>query len=876
MKTKFLLFAIILLLFGGLYTNPVYSQYSFVCTITNELQLGDSLSFDFYVGSTGQPLTCYDFQVGLTYRVSGCNGQSRLLSAQWSDFAPELTAAGMEYPPSNVTTAGVVKCAPRVSPGGPGTGVVIPQISGTNLGMKWAKLTLKNQSGVPFTTDTATGLHITWCFTTAQYPTKFKSAFDLNGRALVTDITLNGTYTYFGTDNIGVISNKPSISISPLSPNGGENWKVADIDTIKWTSNNIANVLIEYTTDNGISWLTVVASTPASSGRYLWTIPNTPSTQCKVRITSIADTTLKCTSSNPFTIALLPFIKLNSPNGGENWKVNEIDTIKWINNLVSNVKIEYTTDNGISWLNVIASTPASSGNYPWTIPNTPSTQCKVRITDIADTTINSTSSNAFTITLSYITILSPNGGENWIVGQTKLINWNSSYVTNVNIEYSINNGTNWIIIASNSASTGSFQWRIPNTPSALCKVRITNVADTTIKSTSLNIFAISLPPNPIFICTLTNEVQLGDSLSFDFYIGYTSQPLTMYAFQVGLTYQVSGCNGQSGLLSAKWTNFAPEVTAAGMQNVTPNVTTIGVVKSVGKTSPGGPGTGVAIPAYVDENNLGMLWGKLTLINNGGVDFTTDTATGLHVTWCFATSQYPTRMLSAFELDGTTPLVTDITSKGSYRYLRTTNIGVLPVELSSFTSSSHDQSVLLNWTTITENNSNRFEVQRTLVGPKNSASNWITIALVKASYSINSPKQYSFIDKNLQSGKYQYRLKMIDNDGAFEFSKIIESDISVPSKFELSQNYPNPFNPSTKINYTLPVDSKVTLEVYNITGEMIAQLLNEQQSAGYYSVDYNSSSVNKSIPSGIYFYRLIANGNANGTNFSSIKKMMLIK
>jgi hypothetical protein len=58
--------------------------------------------------------------------------------------------------------------------------------------------------------------------------------------------------------------------------------------------------------------------------------------------------------------------------------------------------------------------------------------------------------------------------------------------------------------------------------------------------------------------------------------------------------------------------------------------------------------------------------------------------------------------------------------------------------------------------------------------------------------------------------------------------------------------------------------------------MIAQLVNEQQSAGYFSVDFNSSSVNKSIPSGIYFYRLTANGKANGTNFSSIKKMILVK
>jgi hypothetical protein len=191
---------------------------------------------------------------------------------------------------------------------------------------------------------------------------------------------------------------------------------------------------------------------------------------------------------------------------------------------------------------------------------------------------------------------------------------------------------------------------------------------------------------------------------------------------------------------------------------------------------------------------------------------------------------------------------------------------LPVELSSFTSNVNGRDINLNWETKTEKNSNKFEIERL------ANTTWANIGSVKAFVLSNSPKQYSFNDKNLQTGKYQYRLKMIDNDGSFQYSNIVEAEIAVPGEFELNQNYPNPFNPSTKINYSLPSNSQVTLEVFNISGERIALLVNQNQSAGFYSVNF----VNKNISSGVYFYHLVAVDQATGNNFSSIKKMLLLK
>ncbi len=134
--------------------------------------------------------------------------------------------------------------------------------------------------------------------------------------------------------------------------------------------------------------------------------------------------------------------------------------------------------------------------------------------------------------------------------------------------------------------------------------------------------------------------------------------------------------------------------------------------------------------------------------------------------------------------------------------------------------------------------------------------------------MNTPTNYSFEDKNLQTGKYKYRLKQIDHNGNYEYFELNgEVEIGVPKKYDLSQNYPNPFNPVTKINFDLPVDSKVTMLIYDITGREVAKLLNgEFKKAGYHTTNFNASS----LSSGVYFYSLSTDA------FRMTKKMVVVK
>ena len=190
-------------------------------------------------------------------------------------------------------------------------------------------------------------------------------------------------------------------------------------------------------------------------------------------------------------------------------------------------------------------------------------------------------------------------------------------------------------------------------------------------------------------------------------------------------------------------------------------------------------------------------------------------------------------------------------------------GLNPVTLASFNFNVSSNNVNLKWITSTEINNKGFDVERKILN-----GNYEKIGYISGNGTTNNPITYSFADKNLNAGKFQYRLKQIDYNGNYEYHNLNNVvEIGVPGKFNLSQNYPNPFNPTTKIDFEVPKDSKIKLVIYDVTGKEVQTLVNDNRAAGYYTIDFNASN----LSSGIYFYQLLADNTP-----LAIKKMALIK
>ncbi len=141
--------------------------------------------------------------------------------------------------------------------------------------------------------------------------------------------------------------------------------------------------------------------------------------------------------------------------------------------------------------------------------------------------------------------------------------------------------------------------------------------------------------------------------------------------------------------------------------------------------------------------------------------------------------------------------------------------------------------------------------------------------------VNDNEAYVGETHHLKLGRFTYNETVIDSFGVleiFDWVEIENKSTTIPSSYKLEQNYPNPFNPETKISWQLAAGSFVTLKVYDVLGNEVATLVNEEQPAGTYQVSFNTllTTNNQQLTSGIYFYQLRAG------NFVQTKKMILLR
>jgi hypothetical protein len=239
-------------------------------------------------------------------------------------------------------------------------------------------------------------------------------------------------------------------------------------------------------------------------------------------------------------------------------------------------------------------------------------------------------------------------------------------------------------------------------------------------------------------------------------------------------------------------------------------------------------------------------------------FTDETTSGLAAAWDFETNPNDdVANANYWDIDPT-----GVYNSG-YPFLNFENgseVG-LPVELTTFTAEVVGYKVILTWETATEVSNYKFEIEKT-----SDERDWNKIGTIKGAGNSNSIKQYSFEDNINLTGILKYRLKQIDIDGQFQYSDEIEISVTAPKSYVLEQNSPNPFNPSTNISFTIPEAGLVKINIYNILGEIVYELVNENLDVGNYNYQFDANN----LPSGIYIYSISVN------EFRDVKKMNLLK
>lgn len=393
---------------------------------------------------------------------------------------------------------------------------------------------------------------------------------DLTNQALI-KIEDFGNPTLFDVSDSTFSIYNWSIAIS--QPNSSSTWSVGSTQIINWIVENINNINIDYTTNNGTSWNNIVTNQLASTGSYSWVIPDILTANAKLRITDSQNSSKAFTMASSFLIQA-PEVTLLSPNGGENLTAFTNYNITWANINVANVDLDYSTDNGLNWINIINGLNANPGTYSWNVPNL-NLKAIIRVKSSIKSSVNDVSNSSFTIIGFPIIVSTPNGGENWQAGSQKIITWSATNdVVDVNIDYSTSNGGAWTRIANSvSASSNSFNWTIPSNFTTQALIRVADsFGSSTFADVSNNVFTIS-------------NLQLSSGLTNLTVIAGATQNITWSSFSAGnLSIYYSLDNGINWInivsnLSSSITNYnwatpiiTPQIVKLKIQNSTdPNI-----------------------------------------------------------------------------------------------------------------------------------------------------------------------------------------------------------------------------------------------------------------------------------------------------------------
>lgn len=480
-----------------------------------------------------------------------------------------------------------------------------------------------------------------------------------------------------------------------------------------------------------------------------------------------------------------------------------------------------------------------------------------------------------------IRIVSPNGGENWIAGSIQKILWTSPLISRIKIDYSTNSGFNWFNIVSDlPAASGSYNWIVPNNPTSQAKIRITDISNINITDTSDAVFTISEPVPPALITIAasnitSNSAQLNGSINpnglsskynfvygKDTSYGFTTihkdagsgssaftvsesvsalQPNTTYHFRISASNSAGKAAGNDFTFTTKDTVFKMSVTqggnGSGYVKINGNQFTLPVTQNFSS------GTLVSLEAFPNPGFSFIGWRGDTVTSSNPINIKMISSKNI---------------IAQFEVSFGQPVVSTDSARKIGDNTEVLYGTVNPNGLSTSYKFEYGIDTTYGFSTalkILGSGVVPFKVSDTVEG-------------------LSSNKQYHFrIAASNSAGANN------GNDLTFMIIVVsVKDESNTVGGFYLSQNYPNPFNPSTVINYSVPSNSYVSIKIYNVLGNEVATLVNEEKNQGRYSAQLSSRKLSgNQLTSGVYFYRMTAVPlKGKGKTFVETKKLVLLR
>jgi subtilisin family serine protease len=538
-------------------------------------------------------------------------------------------------------------------------------------------------------------------------------------------------------------------------------------------------------------------------------------------------------------IGATPTVTVTVPNGGENWTANTNQNITWSSTgSITNVSIDYSTNGGTNWTSIIAST-ANDGSHTWTVANTPTTTTRVRVSDASNGAVTDMSNANFTISAPDVTPPVISGvSASGITNSTATITWTTDEASNSVVNYGLttsygSNASNASMVTSHSVSLSGL------TANTLYHYRVNSTDASNNTATSGD-----------FTFTTANTLSPIETFSDG---NFTANPAW-----AGSTTQFSVATSSDAGAGAtnSFTLRLASTAAATRYLSTQRTASWGTEQSwsfwMGRRAQAATNTNYSVVwLWANESNL-----TSATVDGYRIRFGDDTG-GDNVVLQSVTNGVATNILTS---TGTT--TNGITDYGFMVRVTRTSASLWTVYTSTLPTASGTGAVASTQPTAANTSVNQGSVTNsTYTAFANGYFGFMAVTSSGSSARAAAEFDQLYFDVSATSPMSKTIAQEVD----------IAGDNSVPQSFQLHQNYPNPFNPTTNIRFDLPVDGFVTMTVHDVLGKEVARLMNEEQKAGSYDVNFDGSQ----LSSGVYFYRFNVSG-VNGSIFSDMKKLVLMK